>query len=125
MHVRELARCLPYRYRQRELAALMAPRPQADDVGRRLDDRNDDRRYPQLQQIYSLYNQRDNVLCRDYTQRFPHTFNYVSRAIMYSWFKRHLKLGLTEPGREEGLARKLDATESAIWTDSTRQTRRR
>jgi len=98
-----------------ELAALMAPRPQAmtsaDDWT--IEMMTDG--YPQLQQIYSLYNQRDNVLCRDYTH-FPHNFNYVSRAIMYSWFNRHLKLGLTEPVVEEDWP-ELTQTESAIWTD--------
>ncbi|QEG38827.1 alpha/beta hydrolase family protein [Roseimaritima ulvae] len=98
-----------------ELAALMAPKPQAmtaaDDwtIAMMTDG------YPQLQQTYDLYGKRDNVLCRDFTH-FPHNFNYVTRGMMYSWFNKHIGLGLKEPIVEEDWPRLTDE-ESALWTD--------
>ena len=32
---------------------------------------------------------------------FPHNYNYISRATMYKWFNKHLKLGLEDPILEE------------------------
>ncbi len=96
-----------------ELAALMAPKPQAmtaaDDwtIGMMTDG------YPQLQQIYGLFGKRENVLCRDMTH-FPHNFNYVTRSMMYQWFNKHLDLGLEEPIVEEDW-KLLSEEEAAVW----------
>lgn len=98
-----------------ELAALMAPKPQAMTAADDWTIKMMTDGYPQLQQIYGLYGKRDNVLCRDFTH-FPHNFNYVTRGMMYSWFNKHIGLGLTEPIVEEDWPR-LTAEESAIWTD--------
>jgi len=98
-----------------ELAALMAPRPQAmtaaDDwtIKMMIDG------YPQLQQVYELYGKRENVLCRDMTH-FPHNFNYVTRGMMYHWFNKHLGLGVKEPIVEEDWE-PLSAEEAAIWNE--------
>jgi hypothetical protein len=83
-----------------ELAAMFAPRPQAmttaDDWTRDMMTHG----FPELQQLYKMLGAPDNVDCTPMPQ-FPHNFNYVSRARMYSWFNRHLKLGLKEPIVEE------------------------
>ncbi|QDS91921.1 Acetyl xylan esterase (AXE1) [Roseimaritima multifibrata] len=98
-----------------ELAALMAPRPQAMTAA---DDWTIDMMtdgYPELQQVYQLYGKKDNVLCRDFTY-FPHNFNYVSRAMMYHWMNKHLQLKLPEPIVEEDWPG-LTEEEALVWTD--------
>ncbi|WP_162006880.1 alpha/beta hydrolase family protein [Roseimaritima sediminicola] len=98
-----------------ELAALMAPKPQAMTAADDWTIEMMSDGYPQLQQVYGLYGQRDNVLCRDYTH-FPHNFNYVTRGMMYSWFNKHIGLGLEEPIVEEDWER-LSEEEAAIWNE--------
>lgn len=98
-----------------ELAALMAPRPQAMTAANDWTIEMMSDGYPQLQQIYSLYGKPNNVLCRDYTH-FPHNFNYVTRAMMYSWMNRHLNLGLQEPIVEQDWPA-LAPSESTVWDD--------
>ncbi len=56
-----------------------------------------------------------NVMCRDLTH-FPHNYNYVSRATMYGWFNKHLKLGLEEPVVEEDWE-PLAPEEYTVWND--------
>jgi dienelactone hydrolase len=79
-----------------ELTAMFAPRPQAMTTA------NDWTRdmmthgFPELQQLYKMLGSPDEVECTPFPH-FPHNFNYVSRARMYSWFNQHLKLGLKEP----------------------------
>lgn len=46
--------------------------------------------------------------------QFPHNYNYVSRAVMYAWFNKHLKLGLEEPIVEEDF-RPLSVAEMSVW----------
>ena len=79
-----------------ELAALFAPRPQAMTTANdwTIDMMTDG--FPELQQLYKMVGAPDHVECTPMPQ-FPHNFNYVSRARMYSWFNRHLNLGLKEP----------------------------
>jgi hypothetical protein len=47
---------------------------------------------------------------------FEHNYNYVSRAAMYSWMNKHLKLGLREPILEEDYKR-LSKDELSVWND--------
>ena len=47
---------------------------------------------------------------------FGHNYNYVSRAVMYSWFNKHLKLGLEEPVVEEDY-QPLSIAEMSVWDD--------
>jgi hypothetical protein len=47
---------------------------------------------------------------------FGHNYNYVSRAAMYRWFNRHLKLGLDEPIVEEDY-RRLTQQEMTVWNE--------
>ena len=46
--------------------------------------------------------------------QFPHNYNYVSRAVMYQWFNKHLKLGLAEPIVEERLPAAVDRRDDGL-----------
>ena len=98
-----------------ELAALLAPRPQAmtsvDDWT--IDMMTDG--YPQLQQLYGLYGKPKNVYCRE-LHHLPHNYNYVTRAMMYQWFNQHLGLGLEEPIVEADFPA-LTPDETRVWDD--------
>ena len=98
-----------------ELAALFAPKPQgmtaADDWTKEMMTKG----YPELIQLYSMLGAQKNVICHPLTH-FPHNYNYVSRALMYSWFNKHLKLGLEEPVVEEDWP-PLTEAEWTVWDD--------
>lgn len=98
-----------------ELAALFAPKPQAMTAANDWTREMMTRGYPQLQQLYGMLGAKDNVYCRELLH-FPHNYNYVSRATMYSWFNRHMKLGLEEPIVEEDFAF-LTPEENSVWND--------
>ena len=96
-----------------ELAALFAPRPQAmtaaDDWTR--DMMKDG--YPQLSWLYAMIGNESDVYCRPMLH-FKHNYNYVTRATMYQWMNRHLKLGLDDPVIEQDYE-PLTAAETTIW----------
>ncbi|MFT5467485.1 MAG: dienelactone hydrolase, partial [Verrucomicrobiales bacterium] len=99
-----------------ELAALFAPKPQgmtaANDWTKEM--LVPGKGFPELQKLYGMYGKVDNVICEDLLH-FGHNYNYVSRAVMYSWFNKHLDLGLEEPIVEEDF-KLLTAEEHAVWT---------
>jgi len=101
-----------------EMTALFAPKPQgmtaADDWTREMLVKG--KGFSELQTLYSLYGKSKNVICSDLTH-FKHNYNYVSRAIMYSWFNKHMKLGLSEPVVEEDF-KLLSKEEHAVWNES-------
>ncbi len=72
-------------------AAMFAPKPLAmigaDDWTIQLISRG----YPELQQVYGLYDQRDHVAAWVHPE-FKHNYNHVSRTHMYDWMNEHLKL---------------------------------
>ena len=96
-----------------ELAALFAPRPQAmtaaDDWTR--DMMKDG--YPQLSWLYAMIGNESDVYCRPMLH-FKHNYNYVTRATMYQWMNRHLKLGLDDPVIEQDYE-PLTTEETTIW----------
>ncbi|MGI9468035.1 MAG: alpha/beta hydrolase family protein [Rubripirellula sp.] len=96
-----------------ELAALFAPRPQAmtaaDDWTR--DMMKDG--YPQLSWLYAMIGNEADVYCRPMLH-FKHNYNYVTRATMYQWMNRHLKLGLDDPVIEQDYE-PLTTAETTIW----------
>ena len=98
-----------------EMTALFAPKPQgmtaADDWTREMLLKG--KGFSELQNLYSLFGKSENVICPDLTH-FKHNYNYVSRAIMYSWFNKHMKLGLPEPVVEEDF-KLLSKEEHAVW----------
>ncbi|HTN74505.1 MAG TPA: acetylxylan esterase, partial [Pirellulaceae bacterium] len=87
-----------------EFAALFAPKPQlclsADDWTREMPTKG----FPELLKHYQLLGAENQVLHRPLLH-FGHNYNYVSRANIYSWFNKHLKLGQIEPIVEEAYDR--------------------
>ena len=92
-----------------EMAGLIAPRPlgmtAADDWTRTMPEDG----FPQLQQLYALYDARPNVALFP-ALHFGHNFNHVSRVALYGWINDHFGLKLEKPilerdfelaGREE------------------------
>lgn len=98
-----------------ELAALFAPKPQAmtaaDDWTR--DMMNDG--YPELKWLYAMIGNETDVYCRPMLH-FKHNYNYVTRATMYQWMNRHLKLGLDDPVIEQNFV-PLTESETSVWSD--------
>jgi dienelactone hydrolase len=96
-----------------EFAALFAPKPlgmtAADDWTHEMASKG----FPELQKHYQLLGAPDRVSLKPLLH-FGHNYNYVSRAALYSWFNKHLKLGLEEPVVEEGY-RRLTAQELTVW----------
>lgn len=96
-----------------ELAALFAPKPQAMTAANDWTRDMMTKGYPELQRIYQMLGAPQNVLCRPLLH-FPHNYNYISRAVMYSWFNKHLGLGLPEPIVEEDYEL-LTPEEYTVW----------
>jgi len=96
-----------------EFAALFAPKPlgltAADDWTREMTAKG----FPELQQLYQMLGSPHNVMLKSLTH-FGHNYNYVSRAAMYQWFNKHLKLGWQEPIVEEDYER-LTKEEMSVW----------
>jgi dienelactone hydrolase len=96
-----------------ELAALFAPKPlgmtAADDWTKEIATKG----LPELKQHYRSFGAEDLVMAKPLVH-FPHNYNYVSRAVMYHWFNKHLKLGLEEPIVEEDF-RPLSVAEMTVW----------
>ncbi len=98
-----------------ELAALFAPRPQGMTAANDWTKEMMTKGFPQLQQLYAMLGAKQNVFCQSQLH-FPHNYNYVTRALMYGLFNKHLKLGLEEPIVEEDY-RPLTAEEWTVWDD--------
>ncbi|MCA9120818.1 MAG: acetylxylan esterase [Planctomycetaceae bacterium] len=96
-----------------ELAALFAPKPQAMTAANDWTKEMMTKGYPELQQIYDMFGVKDNVYCREMLH-FPHNYNYVSRATMYDWFNKHMRLGLDSPVIEQDWE-PLTAEEYTVW----------
>ncbi len=96
-----------------EFAALFAPKPlgmtSADDWTKEMATKG----FPELKQHYAMLGVPDRVML-ERGEQFGHNYNYVSRAAMYSWINKHLKLGLKEPIVEEDYKR-LTRDEMSVW----------
>jgi dienelactone hydrolase len=99
-----------------ELAALFAPKPQGMTAANDWTKEMMTKGYPELKQLYAMLGAQKNVICHQLTH-FPHNYNYVSRALMYSCFNKHLKLGLEEPVVEEDWL-PLTEVEWTVWNDA-------
>ena len=98
-----------------ELAGLFAPKPLGMTAANDWTKEMATKGWPELQQLYTLLGVKSNVTCPSLLH-FPHNYNYVTRAIMYRWFNKHLKLGLPEPIVEEDY-RPLSGEELTVWDD--------
>jgi len=98
-----------------EFAALFAPRAlgmtAADDWTKEIATKG----LPELKQHYRMLGAEGHVMVKPLLH-FPHNYNYVSRAVMYLWMNRHLKLGLPEPIIEEDF-QPLSIAEMSVWDD--------
>jgi hypothetical protein len=98
-----------------DFTALHAPKPllliSADDATRTMPQRG----FPELRRHYRALGAEENVQHAALLQ-FPHNYNYVSRAAMYSFVNRHLKIGLGEPIRERPF-RRLTREDLTVWDD--------
>jgi len=97
-----------------EIAALIAPRPlgmtAANDWTKEIETKG----LPELKQHYRMLGVEDLVMAKYFS--FPHNYNYVSRAVMYEWLNKHLKLGQEEP-IVEGDFQPLSREEMTVWDD--------
>ncbi len=98
-----------------EIAALFAPKPlgmtAADDWTKEMPMKG----FPQLQQHFAMLGARDNVMLEPLLQ-FGHNYNAPSRAAMYRWFNRHLRLGAPEPIEERDFTF-LGPDQLTVWDD--------
>jgi dienelactone hydrolase len=79
-----------------EFAGLFTPKPLAMSGAHDWTIDIERKGLPELKHLYKLYGAEDRVMARCFPQ-FPHNYNQVSREVMYNWFNKHLKLGLSEP----------------------------
>jgi hypothetical protein len=96
-----------------ELAGLFAPKPQGMTAANDWTKEMMTKGFPELEKLYGMLGARDKVRCWQQVH-FPHNYNYVTRGLMYSWFNRHLQLGLEEPVVEEDFE-PLTPAEYSVW----------
>jgi hypothetical protein len=96
-----------------EFAGLFAPKPMgmtsANDWTREMATKG----FPELKQLYTLLGAPDRVMLKR-GEHFGHNYNYVSRAAMYAWFNKTLRLNLPEPIVEDDY-RRLSRDEMTVW----------
>ena len=56
--------------------------------------------FPELAQHYQMLDAPDQIVHHPFLH-FAHNYNYVSRAVMYSWLNQQFHLGHPEPIVEE------------------------
>ncbi|HND53037.1 MAG TPA: acetylxylan esterase, partial [Pirellulaceae bacterium] len=97
-----------------DFAGLFAPRPQAliaaDDWTKEIMTKG----MPELTQLYQLLGAPGRIEAHAHLQ-FPHNYNYVNRAHMYSFFNREFGLKLPEPIVEADY-QPLTRDELTVWT---------
>lgn len=96
-----------------EIAALFAPKPlgmtAADDWTRQMPEKG----FPELKRHYAMLGAEGQVMLAPLLP-FPHNYNAPSRAVMYGWMNRHLRLGAAEPIDEQNY-RPLGKEELTVW----------
>lgn len=99
-----------------DIAALTAPRPQgltaADDWTKEMETKG----FPDLKKLYTMLGVPDRVEAH-FNIQFPHNYNAVSRAQMYRFFNKHLKLGLSEAQLAERDFVLSTQQELSVWDD--------
>ncbi len=99
-----------------EFAALFAPKPLGMTAANDWTKEMETKGFPELKQHYAMLGAPDKVMLKPLLH-FGHNYNYVSRAAMYGWFNKHLKLGVPEPIVEEDFHR-LTTSEMSVWNDA-------
>lgn len=98
-----------------ELAGLFAPKPQAMTAAKDWTRDMMKDGFPELQKLYAMYGKQELVDCKPYLH-FPHNYNAVTRGDMYSWFNKHMNLGIKEPIEERDYA-PLRNDEYSVWNE--------
>lgn len=97
-----------------EFAAMCAPRPlgmtAADDWTKEIETLG----LPELKKLYAMLGVPDRVQANYFP--FPHNYNFVSRAVMYEFFNKHLGLGQATPIVEADYV-PLSVAELTVWTE--------
>jgi dienelactone hydrolase len=83
-----------------EIAGLFAPKPLGMSAAKDWTVDIETKGLPELKALYRLYGEQDKVMAKCFPQ-FGHNYNQVSREVMYNFFNKHFKLGLTEPVTEK------------------------
>jgi dienelactone hydrolase len=96
-----------------EIAALFAPKPLGMTAANDWTKEMPTKGFPELQQHFAMLGAPDKVMLKPLLH-FGHNYNYVSRAAMYDWFNKQLKLGLPEPVVEEDY-HFLTPQELSVW----------
>ena len=99
-----------------EFAALFAPKPLGMTAANDWTKEMPAKGFPELKEHYAMMGAPDHVLLKPLLQ-FGHNYNYVSRAAMYDWFNRFLKLECPDPVLEQDY-RRLTATELSVWDEN-------
>ena len=98
-----------------DIAAATAPRPlgmtAANDWTKELETKG----WPDLKNLYALLGVPERVEAH-FNIQFGHNYNGVSRAQMYAFFNRHLKLGLTDTAERD--FRYLNTSETSVWNEA-------
>ena len=98
-----------------DIAAATVPRPlgmtAADDWTKELETKG----FPDLKNLYTLLGVPERVEAH-FNIKFPHNYNAVSRAQMYEFFNRHLKLGLASTSERD--FQLLSTQELSVWNDT-------
>ena len=98
-----------------EFAALFSPKPLAMSAANDWTREMKTKGFPELLQHYKMLGAADKVMLASHTE-FGHNYNAVSRAAMYHWFNKYLKLGRKEPIVERDYKR-LTTAQMTVWDD--------
>ncbi|MFO7904782.1 MAG: acetylxylan esterase, partial [Pirellulaceae bacterium] len=79
-----------------EFAALFAPKPQGMNSANDWTKEMATKGFPELQQLYALYDKKDNVFLKR-GEHFPHNYNAVTRSAFYTFLNKHFTLGFPAP----------------------------
>jgi len=96
-----------------DFAACFAPKPLAligaNDWTKEIETKG----LPELKRLYAMLGHEDHLYVKANLQ-FGHNYNAVSRAIMYNWMNRHLRLNFDEPVIEQHY-KPLSTEEASVW----------
>ncbi|MFN7732158.1 MAG: alpha/beta hydrolase family protein [Pirellula sp.] len=98
-----------------EIAAMIAPRPLGVNAANDWTKNMANDGFPQLKQLYGLYNAGDKVALHNATH-FTHNYNHVTRVPVYGFMNRLFGLGMDEPILERDFP-VLKAADMTVWDE--------
>jgi dienelactone hydrolase len=98
-----------------EISALIAPRPLGMTAANDWTKEMETKGFPELKEHYKLLGVPENVTLAALLQ-FDHNYNYPSRAAMYEWMNKHMRLGQESPVVERDF-QPLSRAELTVWND--------